>query len=85
LKLTADSPEINFTAFKGEILGISGLVGAGRTELARAIFGADPIDSGEIYIKGVKQNITNPMDAIKADWHLLQKTEKKKDCFLTNH
>ena len=41
--------DISFTAYAGEVLGIAGLVGAGRTELVRAIFGADPIDSGKIY------------------------------------
>ena len=55
---------ISFSLKKGEILGLAGLMGAGRTELARAIFGADPIDSGEIYINGIKKNITSPLDAI---------------------
>jgi ABC-type sugar transport system ATPase subunit len=44
--------DISFTLHKGEVLGFSGLIGAGRTEVARAIFGADPIDSGEIWING---------------------------------
>jgi ABC-type cobalamin/Fe3+-siderophores transport system ATPase subunit len=44
--------DISFSAYAGEVLGIAGLVGAGRTELVRAIFGADPIDSGEIYVNG---------------------------------
>ena len=44
--------DISFNLKRGEILGFAGLMGAGRTEVARAIFGADPIDSGEIYIKG---------------------------------
>jgi ribose transport system ATP-binding protein len=48
-----------------EILGIAGLVGSGRTELARAIFGADPIDSGEIFIHGQKASINSPYRAIK--------------------
>lgn len=46
--------DVNFSVRKGEILGICGLVGAGRSEIARAIFGADPKDSGEIYIDGKK-------------------------------
>ncbi len=45
--------DISFSLHKGEILGIAGLVGAGRTELAEAVFGADPADSGEILVKGV--------------------------------
>jgi ribose transport system ATP-binding protein len=44
--------DISFTLHTGEILGLAGLVGAGRTEILRAIFGADPIDGGEIYING---------------------------------
>ena len=51
--------DISFTLHKGEILGIAGLVGAGRTELAEAIFGSDPADSGEIKIKGSPAVIRN--------------------------
>jgi ribose transport system ATP-binding protein len=57
--------DINFNLKKGEILGFSGLMGAGRTEVARAIFGADPIDSGEIYIKGKQIQIKNPHEAVQ--------------------
>lgn len=56
---------VSFTARRGEILGFSGLVGAGRTETMRCIFGADKPDSGEIYIKGEKAHITSPKNAIK--------------------
>jgi ribose transport system ATP-binding protein len=55
---------INLSLKSGEILGISGLVGAGRTELAKAIFGADPIDAGQIYVEGNKVKIKTPRDAI---------------------
>lgn len=55
---------ISFMLRKGEILGFSGLVGAGRSEIMRAIFGLDSIDSGEIYIEGQKVNIKNTSDAI---------------------
>ncbi len=55
---------VSFNLKKGEILGFSGLVGAGRTEVARAIFGADPIDSGEIYVRGKKVKISSPSDAV---------------------
>jgi ribose transport system ATP-binding protein len=57
--------DINFHLNKGEILGFAGLMGAGRTEVARAIFGADTIDSGEILIQGEKVQINNPHDAVK--------------------
>lgn len=57
---------ISFDLYEGEILGIAGLVGAGRTELARAIFGADPKDAGEVYLYGKKLEIRSPIDAIRA-------------------
>lgn len=56
---------VSFQLRKNEVLGFSGLIGAGRTEVARAIFGADPFDSGEIYINGEKVNIKHPIDAVK--------------------
>ena len=56
---------INFNLKQGEILGITGLVGAGKTELARAIFGADKIDSGTIKLKNEIVKITSPKDAVK--------------------
>jgi ribose transport system ATP-binding protein len=49
----------------GEVLGLSGLVGAGRTELARLIFGADPKESGEVYLNGKLVDIKSPIDAVK--------------------
>ncbi len=55
---------VSFELRKGEILGFSGLMGAGRTETARAIFGADEKDSGEIYINGQKVEIKSPEDAV---------------------
>lgn len=56
--------DISFELKTGEILGISGLAGAGRTEVLRAIMGADPIDSGEVIVRGEKKNYKNPEDAI---------------------
>lgn len=56
---------ISFEAYGGQILGIAGLVGVGRTETMRAVFGADSIDSGTIYIKGKKVKIRSPKDAIR--------------------
>lgn len=57
---------ISFSLRKGEIVGIAGLMGAGRTETTRAIFGADPKDSGQILIDGKEVEIREPRDAIKA-------------------
>ena len=55
---------VSFTVHKGEIVGLAGLVGAGRTEVARALFGADPITSGEIYLNGEKVSFRSPREAI---------------------
>jgi len=68
---------INFKVHKGEILGIAGLVGAGRSEIMRAIFGIDPYDSGEIYVEGKKVNINKPADAIAAGIAMV--TEDRKE------
>lgn len=57
--------DANIYAKKGEVLGISGLMGAGRTEIMRALFGLDQKDSGEIFIDGKKVEINKPIDAIK--------------------
>lgn len=56
----------SFELFEGEILGFSGLVGSGRSELMEAVYGAAPIRSGEVWINGQKTGIRNPYDAIKA-------------------
>jgi ribose transport system ATP-binding protein len=56
---------VNFVVRKGEILGFAGLMGAGRTEVARAIFGADKVDSGEILVRGEKAHIRSPADAVE--------------------
>ncbi|WP_411336687.1 sugar ABC transporter ATP-binding protein [Ruminococcus gauvreauii] len=55
--------DISFTARRGEILGLVGLVGAGRTETVRAIFGADRLHSGEVWLEGKKLDIKSPLDA----------------------
>lgn len=62
---------------RGEVLGMAGLMGAGRTELARAIYGADKIDSGEVFINGKKVNIRNPKDAVKMGIAYLSEDRKR--------
>ncbi len=57
--------DVSFSLRKGEILGFAGLMGAGRTETARAIYGADPKDSGEIFVRGKKVRIKQPEHAVK--------------------
>ncbi len=69
--------DINFDLYEGEIVGIAGLMGAGRTETTRAIFGADPKESGEIYLDGKKITINRPIDAIHAGIVLAPEDRKK--------
>ncbi len=68
---------ISFNLRKGEILGFSGLMGAGRTELARAICGADEFNSGEIFINGKKVMIKNPANAVKMGICYLSEDRKR--------
>jgi ribose transport system ATP-binding protein len=68
---------VSFDLKKGEILGFAGLMGAGRTEVARAIFGADPLDSGEVYIRGKRVHITSPSDAVKNGIGYLSEDRKR--------
>lgn len=57
--------DVSFSLYAGEIIGLAGLMGAGRTELVRAIFGADPVESGTITLDGETLSIRHPMDAIR--------------------
>ena len=74
--------DISFDLKKGEVLGIAGLVGAGRTEVMRALFGADKIRSGEITISGVKRSINRPKDAINCKIGLLPESRKAQGLFM---
>ncbi len=74
--------DISFAAYKGERLGFAGLVGAGRTEVARAIFGADKLNAGEIFIEGIKVSINNPEDAIKFGIGLIPEDRKHQGALL---
>lgn len=68
---------ISFKLHQGEILGFSGLMGSGRTEIARVIFGADKLDKGEIYINGKKVIINSPSDAVKNGIGYLSEDRKR--------
>ncbi|HBP4034686.1 TPA: sugar ABC transporter ATP-binding protein [Escherichia coli] len=69
--------DINFTLYRGEILGFAGLMGAGRSELARAIFGADSIDSGTLKLNGKETVIKDISDAIQQGISYLTEDRKK--------
>ncbi|MFZ5966852.1 MAG: sugar ABC transporter ATP-binding protein [Bacillota bacterium] len=73
---------ISFSLRKGEILGLSGIVGAGRTELARVIFGIDRFEAGEIFIDGNKVSIQSSEDAIKNGIALVPESRKDEGLFL---
>ncbi|WP_262298061.1 sugar ABC transporter ATP-binding protein [Microvirga sesbaniae] len=69
--------DVSFKLRKGEILGFAGLMGAGRTEVARAIFGADPLDGGEILIRGRPVTIRSPQDAVRLGIGYLSEDRKR--------
>ena len=68
--------DVSFTVRRGEILGFAGLMGAGRTEVARAVFGADPVDSGEVRVRGQVIRLTSPTDAVDAGIGYLSEDRK---------
>ncbi|WP_314591894.1 sugar ABC transporter ATP-binding protein [Paenibacillus terrigena] len=69
--------DIHFHVRKGEIVGFAGLMGAGRTEVARAIFGADPVDEGKIRMQGQQVRIRNPHDAVRHGIGYLSEDRKR--------
>lgn len=73
--------DISFSLHKGEVLGFAGLRGAGRTELVRAIFGADPIDSGKVMINGSEVKINSPRKAINNGIGLVPEERGKQGLF----
>ncbi|RPJ02138.1 MAG: sugar ABC transporter ATP-binding protein, partial [Chloroflexi bacterium] len=73
---------INFEVRCGEILGVAGLIGAGRTELARVLFGADRFARGEIEVNGRRVNIRSPRDAIRHGVGLVPEDRKQQALFL---
>lgn len=74
--------DVSFSTYKGEILGLCGLVGAGRTEIARAVCGIDKRQSGDIYLNGKKLAISNCKDAANAGICYLTEDRKKDGLFL---
>ena len=77
LKRGREIRDVSFDVHKGEILGFAGLMGAGRTEVARAIFGADPLEAGEVLVRGQVCNIKSPTDAVQAGIGYLSEDRKR--------
>jgi ABC-type sugar transport system ATPase subunit len=75
--------DINFSLRRGEILGFSGLMGAGRSEVMRSIFGLDPHTAGEVYLEGKKLTINSPKDAIEQGIGYLSEDRKELGLVLT--
>ena len=75
--------DINFSLRKGEILGLGGLVGAGRTETARMIFGAAPMESGQIIVHGKEVSIHSPKDAVANGICLVPEDRKQQGVILS--
>ncbi|MEK4484729.1 sugar ABC transporter ATP-binding protein [Psychrobacillus sp. FSL H8-0484] len=69
--------DVSFELKKGEILGFAGLMGAGRTEVARVLFGADPVTTGTIHLHGNKVNIKSPAEAVKQGIGYLSEDRKQ--------
>ena len=72
--------DINFTLHGGEILGFVGLVGAGRSEIMRAICGVEKRLSGNVYVRGKKVNIKNPSDALEHGISFLTEDRRRRTC-----
>jgi ribose transport system ATP-binding protein len=75
--------DVSFTLHRGEVLGLAGLMGAGRTEVARAIFGADRLDSGRIWVRGQETTIPSPQRAIALGLGFLTEDRKRQGLVLT--
>lgn len=73
---------VSFELHKGEILGIGGLVGAGRTELVHLLYGAAKVDSGKIYIRGKEVTIKSPSEGLKAGIGIIPEDRKWQGCFI---
>jgi len=81
-RLPNSSIKNSFKLFRGEVLGLAGLIGSGRTELVRAIFGADPHDEGEIILEGQPVKIKSPKQAIELGIGYLPEDRKAAGLFL---
>jgi ribose transport system ATP-binding protein len=76
--------DVNFNLHKGEVLGIAGMLGSGRTELLRGIFGADPVGSGEVIIEGKTRKAANPIKMVEAGVGLTPENRKTQGLILVH-
>jgi ribose transport system ATP-binding protein len=83
LKRNAGAPPASFAVRRGEIVGVAGLVGSGRTETMRALFGADPKIAGGVFIEGARVEINSPRDAVRHGLSLLTEDRKGQGLLLT--
>lgn len=74
--------DISFSLYRGEVLGFAGLVGSGRTELMRCIFGAQDYDKDKIYLEGAEVKFRSPRDAVRAGIGFITEDRKKQGLFL---
>jgi len=77
LQLTKDSPKISFSVRRGEIVGFSGMVGSGRTEMVRALVGADPCHAKQVLVNGREVQIKSPADSIRAGFAFITEDRQK--------
>jgi ribose transport system ATP-binding protein len=82
LRVRGSRQDVSFDLHYGEIVGLAGLVGSGRTEVLRAIFGADHRDAGAIYLDGQRVAFANPMDAVRHRVCLLTENRKEEGLVL---
>jgi len=82
LRVPGTTQDVNFTAYTGEVLGIAGLVGSGRTELVRAVFGADKPVHGKVFVFGNEIQIKSPRTAIRAGIGFLPEDRKQQGLVL---
>jgi ribose transport system ATP-binding protein len=83
LNRAGDLNDVGFELHEGEIVGFAGLLGSGRTALARAIFGLDPVDSGRVFVRGQRVSIRSPRDAIRAGIGLVTEDRKREGLVLS--
>jgi ribose transport system ATP-binding protein len=83
LKRNAGAPAVSFSVRRGEIVGVAGLVGSGRTETMRALFGADPKIAGDVFVEGAPVEIQAPRDAVRHGLSLLTEDRKGQGLLLT--